>query len=58
MTSEAHVHHWMLADPEGGEIPGVCAGCGEQRTYYMTPPSTQPKKIPWGRSARRKKADT
>ena len=44
MTSEAsdatatdHVHHWILSEPSGGEVPGRCKGCGEVRGFPSNP---------------------
>lgn len=27
------VHHWLLADPAGGRVAGICRDCGEARTW-------------------------
>ena len=60
MTSEArgatgmsHVHHWMLSEPSGGEVPGRCKGCGEERGFPANPSNPYlrglAKKRPTGR---------
>ncbi len=27
------VHHWLLGDPVGNQIPGLCNRCGARRVY-------------------------
>ena len=48
-----HVHHWMLSEPSGGEVPGRCKGCGEQRGFPANPSNPYlrglAKKRPMGR---------
>ena len=34
---DGHVHHWMLSEPSGGEVPGRCKGCGETREFPANP---------------------
>jgi hypothetical protein len=29
----ACVHHWLLGDPVGNQIPGRCKRCGARRVY-------------------------
>lgn len=36
-TASDHVHHWILSEPSGGEVPGRCKGCGETRGFPSTP---------------------
>jgi len=26
-------HHWLLGEPRGGVVPGVCKLCGQRRQY-------------------------
>lgn len=37
MTTEKHVHHWILSEPSGGGVPGRCKGCGETREFPANP---------------------
>ena len=37
VTTEDHVHHWILSEPSGGEVPGRCKGCGETREFPANP---------------------
>ena len=37
VTTGDHVHHWMLSEPSGGEVPGRCKGCGETREFPANP---------------------
>ena len=52
-TGTAHVHHWMLSEPSGGEVPGRCKGCGEERGFPANPSNPYlrglAKKRPTGR---------
>ena len=31
------VHHWILADPTDGVIPGICKRCGANRGFPTNP---------------------
>ena len=35
------VHHWMLDEPENGEIHGECRRCHAHREFPAAPDSTQ-----------------
>ena len=52
-TGSSHVHHWMLSEPSGGEVPGRCKGCGEERGFPANPSNPYlrglAKKRPTGR---------
>ena len=37
VTTEDHVHHWILSEPSGGGVPGRCKGCGETREFPANP---------------------
>ncbi len=54
-TGTAHVHHWMLSEPSGGEVPGRCKGCGEERGFPANPSNPYlrglAKKRPTGRQS-------
>lgn len=31
--TSACVHHWLLGEPVGNQIPGLCKRCGARRVY-------------------------
>lgn len=35
------VHHWMLADPDGGQVIGECRNCLATKVFPASPESTQ-----------------
>lgn len=32
-TAPSCVHHWLLGEPVGNQIPGRCKRCGARRVY-------------------------
>jgi hypothetical protein len=40
-TTSVCRHHWLLGEPRGGLVHGVCRRCGAQRDYPARPEGSE-----------------